>query len=517
MATATASTPALPPDPLQLKRRLMLQGGGFALLLLLAFSGTLYWGIAAQRSEDQRSELRQLAATAAAQWPLIAHETREAEGRAKFRAGPQRITVPALLLQRVQWFDASGRLLSEQGSLAVPPMPPLRADRSATTRWQRWPGGLSLIAVVQLQPIQTQPIQTEPLQGKADPRHADPDRTDTRPTPQGSARDNTALQQAVTHSSSVRRRSVKRSSVSLGPGRGVATPREAATGEQRLGYVRVALSDHAAQADLERLRRGLLLGGIVTALAALLVGRRMLQAAFLPLQEQVSALQRFTADASHELRHPLTALRTLLAAAPPELRQHPDLAWRELNGLSKRMGDLLEDLLTLAHLQQGSQGRSRDWQCFDLLELLEDLLRCYAPQARSRAIQLELSPAPEKHRVPVEGDSEELLRLFTNLLLNAIRHSPADGTVTLQVSRAGRLVQVAVCDQGPGIPATERERAFDRFWSGADRGGHSGLGLAIGRAIARRHGGDLCLGESRPGRCVLLVTLPAAADGPQSS
>lgn len=454
MASATGSTPPLPPDPLQLKRRLLLQGGGFALLLLLAFSGSLYWAISLRRSEDQRSELRQLAATAAAQLPLIAHETREPEGQAKFRSGPGRIAVAALQQQRVQWFDDAGRLLSEQGSLAVPALPRVLSPDSASADWQQWPGGISLVQVVLSQPVATRP---------------------------GAA---------------------------------------AGSAAQRLGFVRVALSDRAAQADLQRLRHGLLLGGIVTALAALLVGRRMLRAAFEPLQQQVSALQQFTADASHELRHPLTALRTLLAAVPAELRDQPDLAWPELDRLSRRLGELLEDLLTLARLQQsGVEGdpQPRQRQRFDLLELLEDLIRCYAPQAAGRAVQLQLSPAPEWHSVPVEGDSEELLRLFTNLLLNAIRHSPEGGRVSLVVTAASRRVQVAVRDQGPGIPAAQREQVFDRFWSGADRGGHSGLGLAISRAIARRHGGELRLGESRPGRCVLLVELPAAANSPEAS
>ena len=447
MALATGSIPRLaadplPPDPLQLRRRLALQGGGFALLLLAAFSGSLYWGIASQRQEDQRTELRQLAGSAAAQLPLIAHETREAEGRAKFRAGARLIDSPALQLQRLQWFDAKGALLSEQGGLTVPSLPgqpggPLASARGirvpSRALWQRWPGGMSL-----WQPVDSQ--------------------------------------------------------------------------VERLGYVRVALSDQAARADLTRLQRGLLLGGVVTVMAALLVGRRMLRMAFLPLQRQVSALQRFTADASHELRHPLTALRTQLAAVPPELRRQPALAWGELDGLSRRMGELLDDLLLLARQEQaGLDGplSSAELEDFDLLELLEDLLRCYAPQAAARAVRLALSPDPATQSVPFHGQSEPLLRLFTNLLLNAIRHSPEGGTVSLLVSRAGRRIRVTVADQGPGIPLQDREQVFERFWSGADRGGPSGLGLAIGRAIARRHGGDLRLGESRAGRCELVVELPA--------
>jgi signal transduction histidine kinase len=238
----------------------------------------------------------------------------------------------------------------------------------------------------------------------------------------------------------------------------------------------------------------------------------MLRLAFLPLQRQVSALQRFTADASHELRHPLTALRTQLAAVPPELRRQPALAWAELDSLSRRLGELLDDLLLLARQEQaGLEGplALAELQEFDLLELLEDLLRCYAPQAGVRSVRLQLSPDPATHCVPLRGQSEPLLRLFTNLLLNAIRHSPEGGTVSLQVRRASRLIRVTVADQGPGIPLQDREQVFERFWSGSDRGGHSGLGLAIGRAIARRHGGELRLGESREGRCELVVELPA--------
>lgn len=476
MALATGSTqrPApdpLPPDPLQLRRRLALQGGGFALLLLAAFSGTLYWDIAVQRAEDQRTELRQLAGSAAALLPLIAHEMREVEGRTKFRAGPRRIAAATLKQQRLQWFDAEGDLLSELGSLAVPPLPGMprgapgaalqprgpapslqslvasRRDGAVSSAiprqatWQHWNGGMSL-----WQPVDSQI-----------------------------------------------------------PGR---------RQQQRLGYVRVALSDQAARADLTRLQRGLLLGGVVTVLAALLVGRRMLRMAFLPLQRQVRALQRFTADASHELRHPLTALRAQLAAVPPQLRRQPALAWSELDGLSRRMGELLDDLMLLARQEQaGLDGplTLAELQEFDLLELLEDLLRCDAPQAAARSIRLQLSPDPATHSVPFRGQSEPLLRLFTNLLVNAIRHSPDGGTVSVQVHQAGRLIRVTVADEGPGIPLQQREQVFERFWSGADRGGHSGLGLAIGRAIARRHGGDLRLGESRAGRCELVVELPAAS------
>ena len=430
------ATGSLHPDPLRLKRRLVRQGGGFALLLLCAFAGSLYWKVAQQRQEDQRTELRQLMAAAASQLPLIAHETSEAAGARKFQPKAELIAVPALLEQRIQWFGLGGELLLEQGKLQLPTGAP--AVRRSEPQWQQWPGGLSL----------WQPVLV-------------------RSSPQ-------------------------------------ATP-------QVLGSVRVALSDRATQADLRRLRSGLLLGGIVTMVSALLVGRRMLNAAFWPLQQQVRALERFTADASHELRHPLSALRALLAAIPEELRQQPQLAWRELNQLTAQLGELVDDLLLLARQRQeihGSTPSARSLERFDLMELLEDLIRCYSAQAGERNIRLSLSPDPSGFCAPIEARSDQILRLFTNLLLNALRHSPAGGHVALEVNSGARQLTVQVIDAGPGIPSHAHEQVFERFWRSSDQGGHSGLGLAIARSIARSHGGDLRVLTAEPGRCVMQVLLP---------
>jgi len=256
-----------------------------------------------------------------------------------------------------------------------------------------------------------------------------------------------------------------------------------------------------------------LLGGIVTVVAALLVGRRMLNAAFWPLQQQVRALERFTADASHELRHPLSALRALLAAVPEELRQQPQLAWRELNQLTAQLGELADDLLLLARECQEftSPGASaRKLERFHLMELLEDLIRCYSAQASERAIQLRLSPDPTSCRAPIEARSDQILRLFTNLLLNALRHSPEGGDVAIEVHTSARQLTVQVIDAGPGIPSDAHEKVFERFWRSSDQGGHSGLGLAIARSIARSHGGDLRVLTAQPGRCVMQVLLPMA-------
>jgi signal transduction histidine kinase len=280
------------------------------------------------------------------------------------------------------------------------------------------------------------------------------------------------------------------------------------------GFVQVGLSTQPAEQELARLRKGLLLGGIAAVIVALVVGRRMLRAAFLPLQQQVQALERFTADASHELRHPITLLRTWVAADPgggsPLLQR--------IDAQAAQMARLLNDLLFLARQDQGvSEGPLPlgGWRRFDLLDLLDDLIAACSPAADAAGVRLALDLPAGLQEVPLRGQPEHLQRLFTNLLLNAIRFSPAGGSVQVQVARHAGRVAVAVADQGPGIAPQHRQAVFERFWhlspeATGQSAGHSGLGLPIARAIARRHGGEVRLAAAEPGHCVLAVDLPLA-------
>ncbi len=426
------------PDPLRLRRLLGVQGLGFALLLLTAFAAAVYWGIAGERQESLRAETRQLAATAAAQLPLISHEFSEDGNARKFRNDREVVELPQGRLQRVQWFDARGQLLVQEGALRMPP-----PGQVTQPRWQRWPGGIGL----------WQPVFTRPRQGEG-----------ARP--------------------------------------------------QLAGFVQVGLSTQPAEQELARLRKGLLLGGIAAVIVALVVGRRMLRAAFLPLQQQVQALERFTADASHELRHPLTLLRTWVAADPgvasPLLQR--------IDAQAAQMARLLNDLLFLARQDQGvSEGPLPlgGWRRFDLLDLLDDLIAACSPAAGAARVELALELPTGLVAVPLRGQPEHLQRLFTNLLLNAIRFSPPGGSVRVQVALHAGRVGVEVADQGPGIAPQDRQAVFERFWrtspeAGGQSAGHSGLGLPIARAIARRHGGEVLLAAAEPGHCVLAVDLPLA-------
>ncbi|MFZ5540675.1 MAG: ATP-binding protein, partial [Pseudomonadota bacterium] len=200
-----------------------------------------------------------------------------------------------------------------------------------------------------------------------------------------------------------------------------------------------------------------------------------------------------TADAAHELRTPLAALR---AQAQVALRARADAerseALRELIGGVDRAARAVESVLTLARL---------DAERIDVAALatvrLDGLARLVAAEfdatARARGVALELDvPALE-----VRGDADALAILLRNLLDNALRH--AAGRVRVQARALDHAIALTVADDGPGMPAEQRSRAFDRFYRGAEGGG-AGLGLALVKRIAALHGGDASFVDGLGGR-----------------
>lgn len=282
------------------------------------------------------------------------------------------------------------------------------------------------------------------------------------------------------------------------------------------GYVLVALSSSSAKAELQRLRNGLLVGGVLAAFTAILLSQWMVATSIKPLREQIERLVRFTADASHELRHPLAAIRAVIGSVRQRgLLQHSDSVLSEKLNLVDRetahMARLVDDLLLLARLDR-SLTDSSHWIVFDLAELVEDVLDLHREQAQFRGVELVddlCRPAQ------VRGSPERLRQLLTNLLANALRFTPESSQVRVDLARVGREIQLAVEDEGPGIPVAQRHLVFERFWQGdhARSGSHSGLGLALVLAIAQSHGGRVEVLVGRTGGCRMVVVLPAAADG----
>ena len=231
------------------------------------------------------------------------------------------------------------------------------------------------------------------------------------------------------------------------------------------------------------------------------VGPREVQSMAVAFNEMVHQVQTgqqmrrdFLANVSHELKTPLTSIQgfaqALLdgAASDDEAREH---AARVIYEESERLRRLVEDLLDLARLDAGQIAFERE--PVNLKMLLESVVERLAMRAASKGISLE-NQMPKISTII--GDGDRLAQVFTNLLDNAIKHTPKDGRVVVRGETEAGWVSIHVDDSGPGIPSEDLSRIFERFYQvdKPRRGGKGrgvGLGLAISRQIAEAHGGRL--------------------------
>lgn len=212
------------------------------------------------------------------------------------------------------------------------------------------------------------------------------------------------------------------------------------------------------------------------------------------LHDSFDAQRAFVANAAHELRSPLTALKlqaqSLARTSDPQAQQQAVI---RLNQGVDRAIVLMQQMLVLArqesvHPSQGTRQR------IDLRVLSAQAIRELQTQAQAGAITVELMADAS---VWVDGDSDSLLILLRNLLENAIKYTPRNGRVLLGLQVDAGLARLSVEDSGPGIPPGQRERMFGRFVRGEHlQAAGSGLGLSIARAIATRHGAQLTLAQS---------------------
>lgn len=226
-------------------------------------------------------------------------------------------------------------------------------------------------------------------------------------------------------------------------------------------------------------------------------------------------LTHFTADAAHELRSPLAALRLQVQS----LQRAPDAATRQLASERLLAGidratRVVEQLLALAR-QEGSAAAAALGPV-DLAALARAGVAEAQPEAQHAGIDLSVD-APETHLVP--GQRDAMAVLLRNLLENALRHTPAGGQVRVAVrAAASGSTELLVEDSGPGIAAEERQRVLDRFYRVPGAPGHgSGLGLAIVHTVARQHGATLELRDAHSGsglRVVLTFAAPAPTTSP---
>lgn len=280
-----------------------------------------------------------------------------------------------------------------------------------------------------------------------------------------------------------------------------------------MGYVRASESTDHLEAELRRLQGGLALGVVIVSGLATLGGFWLTRQSLKPVLETLTQLKRFTADASHELRNPLTAIRASIAVmqSHPE-RIHPadTEKLQAIASASDQMSQLVEDLLLLARMDRQTPDQ-RAWAVIALDELLEDLVTLYGDRADQQQIDLKLDL---NANADVNGDASQMQRLFTNLIANGIHYTQAGGTVTVSLHRSPSQAVITVQDTGIGIAAEHLPHLFDRFWrvdqARSHHQGGSGLGLAIAQAVTQRHGGILTV-HSEPGRgSTFTVQLPLA-------
>ncbi|MDM0114260.1 ATP-binding protein [Variovorax sp. J22R133] len=206
------------------------------------------------------------------------------------------------------------------------------------------------------------------------------------------------------------------------------------------------------------------------------------------------AQKNFVADAAHELRSPLTALKLQAQA----LRRASDEAGRDaaitrLQAGIERSIHLVGQLLVLARQESGEESATQS-ASVDLEQLVAQTVTAALPQAHARHIDLGVAATEP---ATVQGDAAALRILVGNLVDNAVKYAPVEGQVDVSLHVKDGAAVITVEDNGPGIPEAERERAFDRFYRTADaKADGSGLGLAIVRAIAERQGATVQLGTS---------------------
>jgi two-component system OmpR family sensor kinase len=232
-----------------------------------------------------------------------------------------------------------------------------------------------------------------------------------------------------------------------------------------------------------------------------------LEQAFAEREASEERLRQFLADASHELRTPLASIRgyaELFRMGAMANDADAQSAMGRIEEESKRMGVLVEDLLTLARLDEEPELRRAQ---VDLATLAGDAVADARATAPQRPISLD---APDS--ALVWGDSHQLRQVLANLMRNVLVHTPADSAVEVTVGEDADSVSVSVLDYGPGLPPGDHEQLFNRFWraeGGRERGkAGAGLGLAIARELTVAHHGTISAEDASGGGAVFVMRLP---------
>jgi signal transduction histidine kinase len=288
--------------------------------------------------------------------------------------------------------------------------------------------------------------------------------------------------------------------------------------ESVVAVVQAAQSRRAVTETVERLIFALVLTGLGALVLAVAGGLFMSRRAMRPVQEAFGRQRTFVADASHELKTPLTLIRAdaeVLSRGiddPDNTSDNRELV-DDLLGETDRMSAILSDLLLLARLDAQKVSVSR--KPFDLALVFSETSERFAARAAAEGKNLEVH---HSGKLPARGDASRTGQILTALLDNALRFTPPGGTITVEGRIADKRVEATVTDTGPGIAPESLDLIFERFYrddahsaarSRGPSGGGTGLGLAIARDLARAQGGKLIAENAEGGGARFTLSLPS--------
>lgn len=272
-----------------------------------------------------------------------------------------------------------------------------------------------------------------------------------------------------------------------------------------MGYVRTSESTEEIEMILNQLKLGMIFGGLLASSLTAFGGMWLTKQSLKPVEKSFEKLKQFTADASHELRNPLAAIRACVEV----MQSHPERIHPQdidkLNAIASgthQMSNLVEDLLLLARSDQDPVIPSR-WVLVPLDELLEDLVDFISTQAEKKHLKIINKIEP---LISIKGNGDQLWRLFLNLLENAIDYTEDGGKITVSLQQEEKWIVVEIQDTGIGMAPEHLPYIFDRLWradqSRTRREKGYGLGLAIAQTIADHHQGKITVtSELGKGSC----------------